>query len=593
MDIKYNLRVYGQLLKRYRWLIAIMILLIIILEASYVADRLIFKYVIDKITAFAEGALGKDLLIAALLFLAGIYLIIFLVRVVLRWTNMHCINRLETRLIFDLKQKFFNHLINLSYSFHTSNKTGSIISRLVRGGSAIERMTDVFVFNLLPFLVQLIVIGGSLLVLDPLSALVMTLTAIVFIIFNYLTMKTQLKAYTAMNNQEDYEKAQISDFFTNVESIMYFGKQKDVMGKYQNVSTETKKATLHAWNHWRFISAGQVFILGIGTLILVYTSINSFLANRITIGTLVFTYATFTSFTGVLYSFVHGMRDYNRAIADFESLFQYGKVQQEITDSPGARQLLVNEGTITFQNVTFKHKGRKILDRFSLRIPKNKKVAIIGPSGAGKTTIIKLLYRFYDPAEGTIRIDDKNIKDVTQESLRSELSIVPQECVLFDDTILNNIAFSSPAASREEVDRAMRFAQLDKIIEQFPNKDQTIVGERGIKLSGGEKQRVSIARALLANKKILILDEATSSLDSSTEHDIQRDLFKLMQHRTSIIIAHRLSTIMHADIIVVINNGRIVQQGTHKQLIKKKGLYKTLWELQKGGYYDMDNLSDM
>ena len=219
-----------------------------------------------------------------------------------------------------------------------------------------------------------------------------------------------------------------------------------------------------------------------------------------------------------------------------------------------------------------------------MRVPEGKKVALVGHSGSGKTTLIRLLYRLYDVDEGEILIDGRNIKDFKQESLRSELSIVSQECVLFDETIYNNILFSNPGAKRNEVMQAMKFAQLYKIVDTFQKKEKTIVGERGIKLSGGEKQRVSLARAILADKKILVLDEPTSSLDSKTESDIQKGMEELMKNRTSIIIAHRLSTIMNSDMIVVMEKGKIVQKGTHKQLIKKKGVYMELWNLQKGGY---------
>ena len=219
----------------------------------------------------------------------------------------------------------------------------------------------------------------------------------------------------------------------------------------------------------------------------------------------------------------------------------------------------------------------------------NKRVALVGSSGSGKSTLIKLLYRFYDVDEGEILIDGKDIRSFSQKSLRSELSIVPQECVLFDDSVYNNILFSRPDATRREVMRAISSAQLAQTVKIFPKQEQTIVGERGVRLSGGEKQRVSIARALLANKRVLVLDEATSSLDSETEHEIQEDLQHLMKGRTSLIIAHRLSTIMRADIIVVLDNGKIVQKGAHRQLITKHGVYKRLWNLQKGGYLANDD----
>ncbi|MGH7740339.1 MAG: ATP-binding cassette domain-containing protein, partial [bacterium] len=251
---------------------------------------------------------------------------------------------------------------------------------------------------------------------------------------------------------------------------------------------------------------------------------------------------------------------------------------------PGAKPLRVGKGAIVFKDVTFTYRKKPILSGFNLKVPPHSKVAMVGPSGAGKTTLIRLLYRLYDLEKGFITIDGTDIAAVQQDSLRDSMSMVPQECILFDDTIYNNISFSNPKASRREVFAAIRFAKLGDFIANLPEKENTIVGERGIKLSGGEKQRVSIARALLANKKILVLDEATSSLDSATEHEIKKDLKILTKGRTSIMIAHRLSTIMSADVIVVMDKGKVVQQGSHRELIKKTGMYKKLWNLQKDGY---------
>ena len=309
-----------------------------------------------------------------------------------------------------------------------------------------------------------------------------------------------------------------------------------------------------------------------------------FLDGELSLGSLVFIYTVFGNLMGPLFGFVYGIRGFYRSMADFEALFEYGKIENEIKDKKRAKDLKIKEGIIEFRNIDFSYSKRKLFNNFNLMIQAKKKVALVGHSGCGKTTLVKLLYRLYDVDEGEILIDGKNIKDFKQESLRSELSIVPQECILFDDTIYNNIAFSNPKASKEDVFKAMGFAQLDEVIKNFPKKERTIVGERGVKLSGGEKQRVSIARAILANKKVLVLDEATSSLDSKTEYEIQKDLEKLMSGRTSIIIAHRLSTIMKADIIVVMRQGKIVQMGKHKDLLKEEGSYGHLWSLQRGGY---------
>ena len=308
------------------------------------------------------------------------------------------------------------------------------------------------------------------------------------------------------------------------------------------------------------------------------------LKGNLTLGSLVFIYTVYGNLFWPLFSFVHGIRDYYRAMADFDALFEYGKVEQEVKDKSNAKVAKIARGDIKFKNVSFSYGKRKIFKNLNLEVGKGKKIALVGHSGCGKSTLVKLLYRFYDVNSGEILVDEEDIRNFQQESLRSEMSIVPQEAILFDDTIYNNVAFSKPGATRKEIMNAIKFAQLDKIIKNFPNKEKTIVGERGVKLSGGEKQRVSIARAILSNKRVLVLDEATSALDSETEYEIQRDLAKLMKNRTSIIIAHRLSTIMHADVIVVMKEGKVIQMGNHNKLIAEGGEYKRLWNLQRGGY---------
>ncbi len=584
IDTRYNLKLYWSILREYKFLFFCLLFIILIIEAINLADKFLFKIIIDNGTQFINKTLPQTQLIHILLIIALIFIALIISKTVLRWYQLHLLNILDSELIANLKRKFFNHIIMLSYNFHTTHRTGSLISRLVRGGRSIESMTDDILFNFAPLIFQLLIVGSSILYFDWLPALIILVTIILFISYSYLIQQIQRKHNIAANDAEDLEKANISDFFTNIDSIKYFGKESRIIHTFHNISEQTKQKYRRFWDYYRWLEAGQALILGIGTFFVIYFPLLSVLHGTMTLGTLTFIYASYISMTPLIWGFVRGMREYYKNMADFESLFQYYKIENEIKDKPHAKPLTIQRGEVKFSNLTFGYHKRPLFTQFNLTIAPNQKVAIIGHSGSGKTTLVKLLYRLYDLKQGSILIDHHNIKDIQQESLRCELSIVPQECILFDDTIYNNIAFSNPKASRTDVFAAIKFAQLDKLIMNLPLKENTIVGERGVRLSGGEKQRVSIARALLANKKILILDEATSSLDSKTEHEIQTDLAKLMKNRTTIIIAHRLSTIMNADKIVVLHHGKIVQTGTHAQLIKQKGKYNELWNLQRGGY---------
>jgi ABC-type multidrug transport system fused ATPase/permease subunit len=584
IDWKFNLKLYFGLLKRYSVIVGALMVLVLIIEATHLADNFLFKLLIDKGTAMIEGSILRNQFVLFAISMAAIYLAMIASRVIMKFMHIHLINRLDAGIILDMKRKFFNHIISLSHNFHTTHKTGSLIARLTRCGGAVERITDVIIFNFLPLIFKLIIAALAMMYFNVPAGVISVVTVIVFVIYNLIMMNVQQKYQVMMNDAEDREKAHIGDMLSNIDSVKNFGKERNIQTRFKHISTYTKQSQIRLWDYYRWTDAIQHLILGLGAFFLVYFSIIAFLNNNLTLGSIVFIYTTFGSLIGSMWGFIHGMRNFYRAMADFEMLFRYAKIENEVKDLPHAKSLKIKSGKIEFQNVSFRYGKRKIFKDLNLTIPRHKKIAFVGHSGCGKTTLVKLLYRLYDLESGKILIDGRDIKNFKKESLRAAMSIVPQECALFDDTIYSNVAFSKPKANLKEIKKAAKFAQLDKIIEVFPNKGNTIVGERGVKLSGGEKQRVSIARAILANRKVLVLDEATSSLDSQTEHEIQRDLEKLMRGRTSIIIAHRLSTIMKADEIVVMSKGKIVQQGTHKQLIKKDGQYKKLWNLQKGGY---------
>ncbi len=584
INFRYNFSEYWSILKNYKLLLFGLLFAVFIIELMHIVPRFLFKILIDDGTLFASGALGlKEYSFVLLMLVAGYFAGNF-IQIVSVWFRSHFLSLLETNMMADLKNKYFGYILGLDHKFHTSHKTGSLISRLIRGSSGIERMTDVITFNFAPLIIQLTLVAVSLIYFSVASAITVAVVAVSFIVFSYFVQRAQQWSRLYVNNSEDREKANISDVFTNIDSVKYFGKSNFIKNRFEKLTATTRGAHLKMWGYYRWMASGQIFIVILGTFFLLYFPMLKFLAGEITIGTIVFIYTIYLNLMGPMWGFVHGMQAFYRSMADFQDLFSYGKIEKDIKDKPGAKNLKIKNGEIEFKNIDFKYSNRKIFDKFNLKVERNKKVALVGHSGCGKSTLVNLLYRLYDVENGAVLIDGKDIRDFKQESVRSEMAIVPQEAVLFDDTIWNNISFSNPRATKEEIWKAIRFAQLRDIIMEMPDKENTIVGERGVKLSGGEKQRVSIARALLANKKILVLDEATSSLDSETEYEIQKDLARLMEGRTSIIIAHRLSTIMHADKIIVMKRGKIVQSGTHRALIKEKGEYRKLWELQKGGY---------
>lgn len=584
IDYRYNVKEYLSLLSRHKWILLLLVLFVLITEAILVLNRYLFKVIIDNGTEFAANEIAKTIFLKILFVVAIVYLLGVFLSFLLNYFKMYFLNRLDVENIYDLKKKYFSHIINLDYSFHTTHKTGSLISRLSRGSGAIERMNDSILFNFAPLILQLLLALTALAFLDAMSGIIILLVMTTFVLFSYHRQRKSEESNILYNKAEDIEKGNTADFLTNIDSIRYYGKEKNIIKRYTKLTDNTKKSALTNWDYWNFTSAGQNLILGIGTFLILFFSLSSFLKGNITLGTLTFIYTTYIGLISPMFGFVHGLRGISRSMADFQDLFEYNKIKKEITDRKNAKNLKVKEGEIKFKDIKFNYGKREIFRNFNLTIEPKKKYALVGHSGCGKTTLIRLLYRLYDVESGAILIDGEDIRNLKQNSLRGGMSVVPQEAILFDDTIYNNILFANQKAKREEVLKAIKFAQLDKIIDSFPQKENTIVGERGVRLSGGEKQRVSIARAILANKKILILDEATSSLDSQTEHEIQKALQNLMKGRTSLIIAHRLSTIMNSDEIIVMKKGKIVQTGKHNQLINKEGEYQRLWNLQKGGY---------
>jgi ABC-type multidrug transport system fused ATPase/permease subunit len=585
VPIKENMNYYFSLLTKYKGMAILGLITVIFLQIASIGENFLFKAVIDNAEKLTSGLMSESTFVNSLFLLGILFILIFIVKVVGAWVRIYTVNHLDARLMRDLKQKFFNHLISLSHKFHSEKKTGSIISRITRGSRSIEIITDVIIFSVLPLLFRFSLIVASFIYFDLSTGLALLLTSGGFIWYSIWMQGRQQKDQIRSNQAEDLEKGFIGDVFTNVDTIKYFGKEKRIYLKYKQLSDKTYNRLLKFWDHFSWMDAGQNLILGVGTFFIFALPIWGLIKGTLTIGTLAFIYTTYVTFVGLLFQFVHGYRGFKRGIVDFNDLYQYSKVVNDIEDIKGAKAIKVTKGKISFRSVDFSYGNDKLIKDLNLTIPENSKVAIVGPSGSGKSTLVKLLFRLYDLDKGEIYIDDQDIAKVKQESLRNEMSIVPQDAILFDDSIYNNIKFSNPKATPKDVMKAIRFAQLDQLIKRLPLGVNTIVGERGVKLSGGERQRVSIARAVLANKRILVLDEATSALDSQLEAEIQNDLEKLMVGRTSIVIAHRLSTIMKSDIIIVVEDGKIVEAGTHGELLNREsGLYKKLWNLQAGSF---------
>lgn len=592
VDTKYNLRTLWKFLKRYKHYVWLLFILIFFIEAISFFDNFLFKWLVDYATFFNDGKIGAEEFLSILLLITlGLFVgLKGIGNAVLRFLKIHLINRLDGKVLSDMERKSFFHMLNLSYKYHINKKTGSIISQFTRGVNKTEDLIDVFVFSFVGVSFRILFSLSAFLYFDLVSGIVLFFTIVIFVTLGVLILHRQRAPQSDANFKEDMLKQNLSDVFQNIDTVKYFGKEKRTYNYFSNLSLKLKRARIKFWDYYRWFELGQTLVIAIGTAAIVYSSFSSFISGNLTLGSVTLIYAALWKLLPSLFHLMNGYRHFILANVDVAALYETFKEENDVVDAPRAKKIKIPSGEIKFESVSFtyprkvkKDISQAMLKNFNLHIKKNTKIALVGPSGSGKTTIVRLLYRLFDLDEGKILIDNQDISKVTQESLRNSMSIVPQEVLLFDNTIYFNIAYANPKASRRQVWKAIRFAQLDRLIKQLPYGEKTIVGERGVKLSGGEKQRVSIARALLADKKILILDEATSALDSETEREIQRDFEKLMKGRTTIIIAHRLSTIMKADLIIVMQEGKIKEVGTHKQLKKHSGLYNRLWQLQQGG----------
>lgn len=488
--------------------------------------------------------------------------------------------------IASLKQQAYNYLMHHSYSFFTNNFVGSLVQKVNRFARAFERLSDNLVWNLLPLAVKLVAIFVVVSLINQWMAIVILIWAAAFLLFNITFSNWKLQYDVKVAEIDSKTTGYLADTLTNQNNISLFAAFKKESEGYKGITNEQARMTKFTWSLDAIIEAGQHFLGVVIEFVLFFFALKYWQQGIVTVGVFVLLQAYVIDLIHQLWGFTRIVRDTYQSYADAKEMVEMLKLPHEISDVPNPKKLTVLKGEIEFRNLDFSfNETRKILENINIIIRPGEKVAIIGPSGAGKTTFLRLLLRLYAPTAGKIFIDGQNITSVTQDSLHTNVAMVPQDPVLFHRTLADNIAYGKEDATKEEIERAAQLAHCDDFIKELPYQLETFVGERGIKLSGGERQRVAIARAILKNAPILVLDEATSSLDSHSEMLIQDALVNLMKDKTTIVIAHRLSTIQKMDRIIVINEGRIIEEGSHNDLLAKKdSLYYKLWALQAGGF---------
>jgi ATP-binding cassette subfamily B protein len=477
----------------------------------------------------------------------------------------------------------FQHLHKLSLRFHLARRTGGLSRVIERGTKGIETIVRFTMLNTAPTLVEFIITGVIFIVMFGVSYLsVLVVTVWLYLWFTIKASNWRIAIRRDMNDSDTDANGKAIDSLLNFETVKYFANEKMEAQRFDASMEKYERSAVRIWTSLGFLNFGQALIFYTGTVIILIMAVLGVMNRTLTLGDFVLL-NTFLmqiyrplNFIGFVY------REIRQGLTDIEEMFKLLDRAPEIQDKPNAQPLAVTGPVVKFEDVKFHYDAdRPILKGISFEVPAGKTIAVVGPSGAGKSTISRLLYRFYDVIEGKITIDGQDLRDVTQESLRAAIGMVPQDTVLFNDTIAYNIRYGRPDATEAEVRKAAELAQIGAFIESLPKGYDTPVGERGLKLSGGEKQRVAIARTILKGPPILILDEATSALDSKTEEDIKSALDVVSANRTTLVIAHRLSTVVNADEIIVLRDGQIAERGTHHRLLVKQGLYAQMWNRQR------------
>lgn len=561
--------------------------LLFVAKAATMVMPFTFKWATDALVA-AVGEKGAAAavpagLVSAPILLIGLYGLSRIAMAGLTQVRDGLFAKVAMHAVRKLALQTFEHMHRLSLRFHLERKTGGLTRVLERGRSGIEELSRLMVLTLVPTIVELVLVLGILAYeFDWLYSVVVAGMIAAYLGFTWKATEWRIGIRRRMNNSDTEANTKAVDSLLNFETVKYFGAENRETARYDASMERYEKASTQTYVSLAVLNAGQAVIFTLGMTAVMWLAARDIMAGRTTIGgfvlvnTMLVQLSMPLNFMGMIY------REIKQALIDIDDMFLILNRNPEIADRPGAKPLKVEAGTVRFEDVRFAYiPERPILRGISFEVPAGRTVAIVGPSGAGKSTLSRLLFRFYEPNAGRITIDGQDIASVRQDSLRAAIGMVPQDTVLFNDTIGYNIRYGRWDASEAEVREAARLAQIDRFIESLPEGYDTPVGERGLKLSGGEKQRVAIARTILKGPPILVLDEATSALDSFTERKIQAALDRVSQGRTTLVIAHRLSTVINADEILVLDQGRVVERGDHTSLLARGGVYAALWNRQR------------